>query len=80
MFAFILNACILHCMDALNRAIATAPSQRAFADLVGVTPALLSMWKSRGEVPPRHVLAVERASRGQVSRYEIRPDLYGDPA
>lgn len=30
-------------------------------------------------VPAELVLVVERATEGQVSRYELRPDLYPEP-
>lgn len=36
----------------------------------------LYQWK---RVPPEHVLAIERATEGHVSRHDLRPDLYPRP-
>ena len=64
-------------MNAIDRAIETAPSQREFAEKVGVTPALMSMWKNRGEVPAIYAIKVEQACRAVVTRYDLRPDVFG---
>ena len=49
--------------------------QAELAAKVGVSPMALSNWKRRG-VPPERVLDIERATGGQVSRHELRPDIY----
>jgi DNA-binding transcriptional regulator YdaS (Cro superfamily) len=46
------------------------------ARVVGVRPPTIHVWlRSTGHVPAHHVLAVEAATG--VSRYELRPDVYG---
>lgn len=62
-------------MDALQRAIEAAGGLTRLAERIGVSPQVVSNWRSRG-IPADRVLAVERASDGKVSRSELRPDLY----
>lgn len=49
-------------------------SKGRLAALLGVTRQAIDQWAS---VPPHHVLAMEKLSG--VSRYELRPDIYGEP-
>ena len=62
-------------MDALQRAIEAAGGLTRLAERIGVSPQVVSNWRSRG-IPADRVLAVERATNGKVSRSELRPDLY----
>lgn len=59
--------------SALAEAIRLCGSRTALAERVGVTRMAVSQWKI---VPPLRVLDVERAVAGQVTRYELRPDIY----
>ncbi len=43
------------------------------AKFLGITPGAVSQWK---RVPPEHVIRVEQATQAQVTRYDLRPDLY----
>lgn len=61
-------------MKALHRAIKTAGSARKLGLLINCTGAQVLMWKVRGNVPAKHVLAIETATG--VSRSRLRPDLY----
>jgi len=59
-------------------AIAAVGGQRALAQHLGVHPALVSQWATgHRPVAAHHVLAIESATG--VSRYELRPDVFGDP-
>ena len=59
----------------LERAIAAVGLTR-LARAVGVQPPTVHVWlRSTGRVPAERVLAVEAATG--VSRYELRPDVYG---
>lgn len=43
-----------------------------------ITRAAVSKWSV---APPRRVLAIEEATGGRISRYQLRPDVYGtEPA
>ncbi len=58
---------------AINRAAEIVSSFGRLAKLVGITRQAISQWD---KVPADRVLAVERATGGQVTRSELRPDLY----
>jgi len=61
-------------MSALQKAISIAGNSSKLGKKVGVSRQAVEQWKV---VPPERVLAVERATG--VSRYDLRPDIYGDP-
>lgn len=46
------------------------------ANKCGVGRTTVSMWKRNGRIPAQYILAVE--SLTGVSRYKLRPDIYGD--
>lgn len=64
-------------MTGLDKLLRWAPSQSALARQLGVTPQAIEGWKKRNQVPAERVLDIERITGGCVSRYELRPDLYG---
>lgn len=57
----------------LNRAIKKAGTAAALARCIGVTPQAIGQWD---KVPINRVAAVEQATG--ISRYELRPDIFGD--
>ena len=59
--------------EALERAILEAGGVAALARAIRVTPQAISQWD---RVPAERVIAVEEATRGQVARGALRPDLY----
>lgn len=61
----------------LERAIKIAGNQAALARLVKKDPGHIAMWKKRGKVPPDAVISVEEATGGKVTRYDLRPDIFG---
>jgi DNA-binding transcriptional regulator YdaS (Cro superfamily) len=63
-------------MTIWDRLRAACGTQAELARRVGLQPMAISQWKRRGRIPSEHVIAVERATGGQVTRFEIRPDLY----
>ena len=60
----------------LERAIAAAVGVKALAQKLGIRPQAVSQWKRQQRLPASRVLAVERHANGEVSREELRPDLY----
>ncbi len=46
------------------------------AKMLHVTQGAITQWENRGQVPPIHVLELERLTG--ISRYQLRPDIYGD--
>lgn len=69
-------------MSAIQRAAFLLGGQSALARAIGntpdlqVTPQAVQAWCRSGRVPAERVLAVERATNGRVTRFELRPDLY----
>lgn len=47
------------------------------ATLIGRSEAAVSQWTV---VPHEHVLTLEKAVRSRVTRYQMRPDIYGAAA
>ena len=41
-----------------------------------ITTQAISQWRIKG-VPPNRVLVVEEAAKGRVSRYQMRPAVFG---
>lgn len=62
--------------NAIERAANAAGGQSALARLLEITPQAVQRWCATGTVPSERVLDIERAINGQVSRHELRPDLY----
>jgi len=63
-------------MNPLDEAIKRAGGVSRLAQQLGVTQGAVSGWKMYGgRVPPARVLAVE--SLTGVSRYALRPDIFG---
>lgn len=60
---------------AVDEAARRAGSLSQLAKCLGVTRQALQQWRRNG-VPPDRVLALEELSG--VSRYEQRPDVYGE--
>ena len=52
-------------------------SQAALADALEVSRMTVTKW--RGRIPAERVLQIYHATEGQISPYEMRPDIYPDP-
>lgn len=65
-------------MDIWTKIKQACGSDAELARRLGVTPMTINHWKRRGlkRIPADRVLAVEKATGGQVTRHELRPDLY----
>lgn len=63
-------------MSPLDNAIDIAGGTAALARALEVTPQVVSNWKKRG-VPAEYCRAVEAAVGSSVTRYELRPDVFG---
>lgn len=63
--------------DPIQRAIEAIGSQNALADALGIRAPSITGWKNRSKVPASRCLAIEQATGGAVTRYELRPDVYG---
>lgn len=59
----------------LQKAIAAVGTMTELGRLIGLTPQAIAKWR---RVPAERCLEVERVTG--VSRFELRPDIYGAPA
>lgn len=65
-------------MDAISRAVEAAGGQSNLAKALGVTPQQVNQWVlGTRPVPPARCIAIEDATKGAVTRYELRPDVFG---
>lgn len=68
----------------LDRAIAHLGSQRALADALDIRSPSISEWRAKiregkpHAVPADRCLPIERATGGAVTRYDLRPDIFGE--
>lgn len=66
-------------MEPLIRAVTLAGGQTALARRIGKTQSHVAQWLRRGRVGPTACIPIEAALDGQVTRYELRPDVFGAP-
>lgn len=60
---------------ALDRAWKIAGSKAALARDVGVRPPVIQQWlKGDRPIPPARCVLIEKATNGQVTRKQLRPD------
>jgi len=66
--------------QALERAIALAGGQSRLARRLGVSQATVWYWLHKnGRAPAEHANAISEASGGEVSKSDLRPDLWPGP-
>lgn len=66
-------------IEALQRAIDLAGGQRALAAKIGKQQGHIAKWLHRDKkVPAELCISIERAVDGEVTRYDLRPDVFGD--
>lgn len=77
--------------NALKKAIETAGGQAALAELINQIPppnkktwvpkrqSHVSSWliRDKGKVPPVEARMIDEALDGEVSRFDLRPDVFG---
>lgn len=66
-------------MNALDLAIDHLGGVGKLAAAIGLRQNVVGNWKLRGQVPAERCLAIEQATGGQVTRHDLRPDVFGDP-
>lgn len=62
---------------AVTKAANVVGGQAELAKRLNISPQAVNKWIKRGLVPPERVLEVERLTNGAVTRYELRPDVFG---
>ena len=59
----------------LEKAISIVGSHK-LAKKVGVKPPTVYSWLRTGRAPAERCIAIEQATGGAVTRYELRPDVF----
>lgn len=62
-------------MSPLDRVTEFFGSQKAAADVLGVTPMAFSQWKRR-RVPVEVAVRIDSATNGAVPKETLRPDIF----
>ena len=66
-------------MRPIEEAVNKTGSQLRLANEIGVEPARVWNWVHRDKkVPAEYCIAIESATAGAVTRYDLRPDVFGD--
>ncbi len=65
-------------MESLQRAITILGGQVSLATALGVVQSAISGWLKRGRVPIKYCAAIERATAGEVTRRDLRPNDWHD--
>jgi DNA-binding transcriptional regulator YdaS (Cro superfamily) len=64
----------------IQKAIVSSAGQAALARAIKVQSQVVWQWADgRRPVPAHHCLAIEAACGGAVTRYDLRPDVFGAP-
>ncbi len=63
--------------SALRRACEVVGGQSALGRAIGKKQSTIWNWLQRG-VPAEECPAIESATSGKVTRYDLRPDVFGD--
>ena len=66
-------------MKPIQRAIKLVGTQQKLADALGLkSQGQVTQWVTgRRPVPPKQCIPIELATGGKVTRYELRPDVFG---
>ena len=62
--------------ELIGRAVAQLGSEAKLAAAAGVAQATVNEAKHTGTVGPKLAMGVDRATKGQISRGALRPDLW----
>lgn len=63
--------------DHYNRAVHIFGSENKLAKAMGVRQSQLWKWRRRGVMPAEYCLLIEHATKGRVTRVQLRPDIFG---
>ena len=66
-------------MSAIEKAIDAAGGLGPLAKTLGVTYQAVQKWRRTEKAPAERCVAIEQATNGAVTRFELRPDVFGAP-
>jgi DNA-binding transcriptional regulator YdaS (Cro superfamily) len=62
---------------ALKKAVEIIGGTMAVSRAFGIKPPSVSRWLAKGYAPVERCLKLEKLTRGAVTRYDLRPDIFG---
>ena len=62
-------------MSSLGKAVEIFGTKRKLADRLGVSAMAITKW-GQGKVPVVRAIQIEQATKGVVSRIDLRPDIF----
>ena len=66
-------------MNTLQQAIELVGDQNQMAEICGVTRQAVYKWVKAGRPPAHQCRTIEAATGALVTRYQLRPDIFGEP-
>lgn len=66
--------------DIIQRAVDLLGSQARLGEAIGCSQQRVSQMLRSGCVSAELAFAIDRATRGQVARHQLRPDIFPPPA
>ena len=64
-------------LSSARKAVSLAGGPSALSRQFGITPQAISRWLARDTVPANWVLSIEALLDGEISRHDLRPDVFG---
>ncbi|WP_414691760.1 YdaS family helix-turn-helix protein [Noviherbaspirillum sp.] len=62
----------------IQKAVRLAGSQTALGCILKVKPQAVQKWVAQGYAPAERCRAIEDAFAGEVTRYELNPEVFGE--
>ncbi len=64
--------------NAISKAIRLAKNQSGLAKVCGISPQALGAQIKNGNILPKYCIKIENEYPGQISRYELNPEHFGN--
>ena len=64
--------------EGLQKAVDIFGSQRKLAKAIGMYPQQINGWVNTGKVPVKHCKKIEQVTNGEVTCFDLRPDVFPD--
>lgn len=67
-------------LSAIKAAVAKLDGQASLASAIGVHKVVVNQWvRGMRPIPARWCIPIETATGGEVTRHDLRPDVFGAP-
>lgn len=65
-------------IELIDQACRLLGSQEALAAALRIKSPSISEWRLRGRVPAVRCIPIESVTKGVITRYQLRPDIFGN--